>query len=44
MIQFSPKETEGMIQISFTMPLRNLDISTGLSDKSQDLHGTSGLL
>lgn len=44
MIQFSPKETEGMIQMSFTMPLRNLNISMGLPDKSQDLHWTSGLL
>lgn len=44
MIQSSPKKTQGMIQMSFTMPLRNLDISTGLSDVSQDLQGTSGHL
>ena len=44
MIQFSPKETKGMIQMSFTMPLSNLDISMGLPDMSQDLQGTSGLL
>lgn len=44
MIQLSPKKTQGMIQMSFTMPLRNLDISIGLSDMSQDLHRTSGHL
>jgi len=43
MIQFFPKETKGMIQMSFPMPLRSLDISMGLSDMSLCLQGTSGL-
>lgn len=39
MIPHFRKETKGMIQMSFTIPLRNLDISMGLSDISQDLPG-----